>query len=343
MLQTNLDLPTTGKLIFETTLGEIDIELWCKECPEITERFLELCESGFYNGSSIFKVFRGQFVVLGKLELGSRGKLESECNSRLKFRHRGMLGLFSDDEYASSIDSQYHVFVTMDKLQDFNRYTLFGKVVNNTIYNLIDIQNVEVDDRFSPKLPIRIVNTVILMNPFLKSKAAGQKAKGLSKPTFCQPPAESGRKKRMNDRNLLSFYQEAVDDSGCSLKAPELHTGHKEQPKRHRGSPESDNSRKSSHEQEVCHHPGGPETDDGDDSSRNCESKRHDEAVRKPGKAKRDEDTLEKLREFSVRLKSSLGPNSEKWYGRKDGLNFGVDSSNAYNHTRYDRSQHQRF
>lgn len=44
----NLDLPKSGKLIFETTIREIDIESWCKECQIVKRRFLELRESSFF-------------------------------------------------------------------------------------------------------------------------------------------------------------------------------------------------------------------------------------------------------------------------------------------------------
>jgi peptidyl-prolyl cis-trans isomerase SDCCAG10 len=39
----------TGRVIFDTTHGPIDIKLFCKECPTTTRSFLQLCIDGYYD------------------------------------------------------------------------------------------------------------------------------------------------------------------------------------------------------------------------------------------------------------------------------------------------------
>jgi hypothetical protein len=38
--------PTTGKVVLTTDCGDIDIELWCKECPKACRNFIQLCQEG---------------------------------------------------------------------------------------------------------------------------------------------------------------------------------------------------------------------------------------------------------------------------------------------------------
>ena len=40
---------TTGRVVFDTTHGPIDVNLWCKECPTTTRMFIQLCLDGFYD------------------------------------------------------------------------------------------------------------------------------------------------------------------------------------------------------------------------------------------------------------------------------------------------------
>ena len=42
-------------MTFETTVGEIDIELWSAECPKACRNFIQLCMEGYYNGTKFFR------------------------------------------------------------------------------------------------------------------------------------------------------------------------------------------------------------------------------------------------------------------------------------------------
>ncbi|OII74699.1 peptidyl-prolyl cis-trans cyclophilin-type family protein [Cryptosporidium ubiquitum] len=326
----NSDLPTSGKLIFETTLGEIDIELWCKECPIITRRFLELCENGFFNGNSIKKVFKGQFIVLGRLEMDSKNKFELECNSRLKFKHRGMLGLFNEDEYSTSIESQYHIFITLDKIKDFNKYTLFGKIANDTIYNLMDIQNVEVDDQFSPKLPVKIIKTVIIMNPFAKYKVIDEKLQKFSDSTDFKFYVDLKKNKLINNRNLLSFYKD--DEESNSKNRIVFNSDYKQSLKKNQNDLKDNTSRNIGKKFETCHLEDPIIKNNEEASAQNNETKELKRNNKSESFKKNDKETVDKLREFSKRLKTSLKSNNEEWYNRNNGLSFGVGSGSVYEH-----------
>ena len=44
------------KVLLTTSLGEIEIELWSKECPKAARNFVQLCLEGFYNGTIFHRV-----------------------------------------------------------------------------------------------------------------------------------------------------------------------------------------------------------------------------------------------------------------------------------------------
>lgn len=54
--------PTTGKVIINTTMGELEIELWCKEIPKATRNFIQLCLEGYYD-NTIFHRLIPDFII----------------------------------------------------------------------------------------------------------------------------------------------------------------------------------------------------------------------------------------------------------------------------------------
>ena len=47
-----------------TTVGEIDIELWSKECPKACRNFIQLCLEGYYDDTPFHRVVP-EFIVQG--------------------------------------------------------------------------------------------------------------------------------------------------------------------------------------------------------------------------------------------------------------------------------------
>ncbi len=58
-------------------------------------------------------------------------------------------------------------FITFDQCNYLDyKHTIFGKIVGETIFNLINIQNQETDDKDKPIDPIYIISTNVVHNPF---------------------------------------------------------------------------------------------------------------------------------------------------------------------------------
>jgi peptidyl-prolyl cis-trans isomerase SDCCAG10 len=48
----------TKKVILKTTLDEIAVELWSKECPKTCRNFIQLCMEGYYDGTIFHRVIK---------------------------------------------------------------------------------------------------------------------------------------------------------------------------------------------------------------------------------------------------------------------------------------------
>ena len=54
-----------GSAILHTTLGDIHLRLWPRECPRTVENFVGLARSGYYNGHIFHRVIKGFMVQTG--------------------------------------------------------------------------------------------------------------------------------------------------------------------------------------------------------------------------------------------------------------------------------------
>jgi peptidyl-prolyl cis-trans isomerase SDCCAG10 len=51
-------------VLLKTTVGEIEIELWSKECPIASRNFVQLCMEGYYDNTIFHRLIPG-FIVQG--------------------------------------------------------------------------------------------------------------------------------------------------------------------------------------------------------------------------------------------------------------------------------------
>jgi peptidyl-prolyl cis-trans isomerase SDCCAG10 len=52
------------KVILKTSVGDIEIELWSKECPKACRNFIKLCMDGYYNDTIFHRIVK-DFIVQG--------------------------------------------------------------------------------------------------------------------------------------------------------------------------------------------------------------------------------------------------------------------------------------
>lgn len=211
--------PTSGKVLLKTSVGDIDVELWTKECPKACRNFIQLCMEGYYDGLIFHRLVKGFIVQTGDpTGTGCGGEsvygqsFKDEFHSRLKFNRRGLVGMAN----AGKNDNGSQFFFTLDatpELQD--KHTLFGKVTGTTIYNMIKLGDMTVDRNERPHHPHKIIRTEILSNPFddiLPRHTSDNKSKNEKRK---EEPQIEGKK----DFKLLSFGDEAEQEEEEILNA----------------------------------------------------------------------------------------------------------------------------
>uniref|UniRef100_A0A5S6QFD5 Spliceosome-associated protein CWC27 homolog n=1 Tax=Trichuris muris TaxID=70415 RepID=A0A5S6QFD5_TRIMR len=202
---------TNGKVCLVTTVGDIEIELWSKECPKACRNFVTLCMKGYYD-NTIFHRLEPGLIVQGGDPTGTGcggesafgGPFKDEYHTRLRFSRRGLVAMAGGKNHLNG--SQF--FFTLNKTPEFqNRHTLFGKVNKATLVNMLRLGESEVDKRYRPLYPEKILRCYVISNPFpeivpppVSAEPKGKKAK----------PAPKEMKKR--NLSLLSFGEEAKEE-----------------------------------------------------------------------------------------------------------------------------------
>lgn len=205
--------PTLGKVCIETSVGDIEIELWARECPKACRNFVQLCMENYYNKTKFHRVVK-DFIVQGGDPSGTGEGGESvyghpfkdEIHSRLRFVRRGLVAMAN----AGKDDNGSQFFFTMGPTQELqNKHTIFGKVVGDTIYNMVKLQECEVGPDDKPVYAPKIKATKVLINPF-DDIVPRTTIKMLTDEEDKKPKSKM---KATKDFKLLSFGDEAEEDA----------------------------------------------------------------------------------------------------------------------------------
>lgn len=205
---------TNGKVVLQTTHGDLEIELWATETPKACRNFCQLILEGYYNGTTFHRVIK-DFLIQGGDATGTGNGCESiygkpfpdEIHPRLKFRYRGLLGVASAGKGTKTNGSQF--FIAMGRIPTLDgKHTLFGKVVGNTIYNLVRLNDVDVDKHDVPVDPPKIVRAELVEDPFGDLEPRYQQIKAPAPKTA----QEGHRRAPVKKKNVLSFAGDADAD-----------------------------------------------------------------------------------------------------------------------------------
>ncbi|MEJ1275649.1 CWC27 spliceosome-associated protein [Cricetulus griseus] len=205
--------PTNGKVLLKTTAGDIDIELWSKEAPKACRNFIQLCLEAYYDNTIFHRVVPG-FIVQGGDPTGTGTGGESiygapfkdEFHSRLRFNRRGLVAMAN----AGPHDNGSQFFFTLGRADELNnKHTIFGKVTGDTVYNMLRLTEVDIDDEERPRNPHRVKSCEVLFNPFDDIIP-----REIKRPKKEKPDEEIKKLKPKGTKNfsLLSFGEEAEEE-----------------------------------------------------------------------------------------------------------------------------------
>jgi peptidyl-prolyl cis-trans isomerase SDCCAG10 len=235
---------TSGRVIFETTYGPLELSLWSKECPTATKLFLQLCLDGFYENMLFHRIVPNFLIQTGALRqpgdpsvvnanadddgmeryrkaVGAEEALERrkyEVHSRLRFNHRGQLAMalgVSDEDGTSDLQPQF--FITLDEAPYLDgKHVIFGTVSGPTIFNALRIGSSEVDESSNQPVDMehapRIKSVKIVDNPLHKDLVPQNVVPWrVAKTVNDDKPKKKKKRKGKLDVNVLSFGDELED------------------------------------------------------------------------------------------------------------------------------------
>nr|VZI45276.1 unnamed protein product [Spirometra erinaceieuropaei] len=216
---------TNGKVILKTTVGEIEVELWSKEAPLACRNFVQLCMEGYYNDTAFHRLVKG-FIVQGGDPTGTGEGGESvygkpfrtESHSRLSFNRRGLVGMACPEPNCNG--SQF--FFTLGEATELNtKHTLFGRVVGNTLFNMLRLAEVEVIKGDRPARLHRILKTEVILNPY--DDIVPRRLPPQAKKNDEEEPVPTA--KATKNFSLLSFGDEAEEEAEVVSEVAEKFRG----------------------------------------------------------------------------------------------------------------------
>ena len=131
-------------ILFETTLGNITLELFETDAPETTANFKQYVEDGFYDGTIFHRVIDGFMIQGGGFEPGmgqkdTRDPIKNEASNGLA-NNRGTIAMARTmDPHSAS--AQFFINVTDNDFLNFRSETPdgFGYCVFGRVFDGMDV------------------------------------------------------------------------------------------------------------------------------------------------------------------------------------------------------------
>jgi len=133
-------------VVFETTQGEIELQLYPDIAPKTCENFVGLVEKGYYDGIIFHRIIKN-FMIQGGDPTGTGrggeslwgGKFEDEVTPDLQFNRKGLLAMANSGPGTNG--SQF--FITTKETPWLNmKHTIFGEVISD--YSIVEaLENVQ--------------------------------------------------------------------------------------------------------------------------------------------------------------------------------------------------------
>ena len=131
-------------ILFETTLGNITIELFETDAPETTANFKQYGEDGYYNGTIFHRVIDGFMIQGGGFEPGmiqkdTRDPISNEASNGLS-NNRGTIAMARTMD-PHSATAQFFINVTDNDFLNFRSETPdgFGYCVFGRVFDGLDV------------------------------------------------------------------------------------------------------------------------------------------------------------------------------------------------------------
>jgi peptidyl-prolyl cis-trans isomerase SDCCAG10 len=250
---------TAGRVILETSDGPLEIFLWCRECPQTTRFFLQLCLDGYYNDMVFHRIVGNFLIQTGALRHESSpvppdfsmsspeaaayreavkatvalDRRSYEINSRIKFNHRGQvaMALGVEDSAKGAEDLQPQFFIILEDAPYLDsKHVIFGTISGPTIFNALRIGRTETDEATNTPVDLpnatRIQAVKIVENPIHQDLVPQPNLPWrqviVNKEQDNNKQGTKKKKKKRKgkfDTNVLSFGAEFDEEDGINTTA----------------------------------------------------------------------------------------------------------------------------
>ncbi len=149
-----------------TTQGEIQIELYTKDCPDTTSNFLKLVDNGFYDGLHFHRIIR-QFMIQGgcpkskdpeSRAAGTGGPgWQIPCEPAALSKSHDRPGLFSMANAGRNTGGSQFFLTTVATPHLDGNHAVFGAVVKGMDV-VSKIENQSTNFRDKPDVPQQIIS-----------------------------------------------------------------------------------------------------------------------------------------------------------------------------------------
>ncbi len=135
------------KVVFETNMGEIELELYPDKAPISVENFLSYVKSGFYDNTIFHRVIKGAIIQGGGytkdlVKKAVNNAIQNEANNRLK-NNRGTIAYARLPTGIHTATSQFFINLANNNTLNYTNntlsgfgYAVFGKVTKGM--NIVD-------------------------------------------------------------------------------------------------------------------------------------------------------------------------------------------------------------
>lgn len=175
----------TGSVCLRTNFGDLFFTLFASKAPRCTYNFIQLAKRGYYDSTQFHRLVKG-FCLQGgdPTGTGSGGEScwgkpfgESSLHPSLKHSERGILSMANAGNVNAN-SSQF--FITLRPAPHLDgKHPVFGKILaGNDVLDAIEAEvHVDAANGHAPLEPIRLVDAIVLEDPFEDVKKQIQQRK----------------------------------------------------------------------------------------------------------------------------------------------------------------------
>lgn len=166
-ISTNIMAKGNPVVVFDTSHGEVEVELFEKKAPITVKNFLSYVDSGFYNGTIFHRVIDNFMIQGGGFTRNLKRKntkapIKNEATNRIS-NTEGTIAMARTGE-VNSATAQFYINVKDNNFLDHRDqtargfgYAVFGKVIKGmTVINRIKKIKVHKKKQF-PNMPVQEV------------------------------------------------------------------------------------------------------------------------------------------------------------------------------------------